>query len=602
MAIKLPPHQLPAAHQKNAYSYSLKHSTLVEMLTASARNQETNLIFMDMHNAPHPFAATQLLDNAGVVARFLMARGLEKNDKVVLMMPTSQEFVSAFFGILLAGGVPVPVSQPTGPGHQAKHLAHVAHITCDCEAKFFITYQRMEMIIGGSDAIQRMKTNFIFFDDIFHDPTAIIHTGPLPRLSADDVALIQYTSGTTSLPKGVVLTHGNLLNNMHAIGMACVPATDDVSISWLPLYHDMGLIGALLTAIYYRVPLILMRPEAFIFKPHWWLENIGRFKATICVAPNFGYHYCTTRISDSQCDQFELGSWRIAMNGAEPIDRLTLKKFYEKFKPSGLRPNVFLPVYGMAENSLAVTFPTLDTPTFVRRFDRQRLQEEKIAIDSSAKDPQRYIDLVSVGYPIVGQEIRIADTRGRTLSERSVGEILVKGASLTQGYYRNAEATQQAIKDGWLHTGDLGFILEGRLFVSGRIKEMIIKRGQNIYPYDVERIAATTDGVRLGSSVAFAVENHDAGTEDLVLVCETILTDLEKIAAMEKEIGNKILSTLGIRPDRIIIVTKGTVPKTTSGKLQRIKTKRMYLTGTLLEREAESTFQMENSIALAASH
>lgn len=594
--------QMLSSHLKNDSEYRLKYATLVDMLLANSQNREKRLIFMDMRNTPQPISYAELADNARTVASYLMARGLEKNDKVVLMMPTCKEFVYIFFGILLAGGIPVPTSQPAGSGHRSSFLAHIVHIILDCEAKFAISYKRMETIVGLSDEMQWINTDFIISEEIFDNAAAHGESRDFPPLSIDDVALLQYTSGTTSLPKGVVLTHKNLLHNMHAISVACGTTKTDVSLSWLPLYHDMGLTGALLSAIYGGITLVLMRPESFIFRPQWWLENIGRFNVTICVAPNFGYHYCTTRIADPQCGQFALASWRIALNGAEPIDQLTLQKFYCKFKSCGLRPDVFVPVYGMAENSLAVTFPSLEEPTVVRRLDRQQLEERQMALDASSNDPLQYVDLVSVGAPILGQEVRIADAEGRTLPEREVGEILVRSVSLTQGYYNNVEATEKAIKNGWLHTGDLGFVLDRRLFVSGRIKEMIIKRGRNIFPYDVERTAATVDGIRMGASAAFAVENHDTGTEDLVLVCETLTKVPEEIAAIKKKIDNTILATLGYQPDHIIITEKGTVPKTTSGKVQRLTIKKMYLDGTLFEKEIGISFQPEDHTAFAAPH
>jgi acyl-CoA synthetase (AMP-forming)/AMP-acid ligase II len=373
----------------------------------------------------------------------------------------------------------------------------------------------------------------------------------------------------------------------------------DVGISWLPLYHDMGLIGGLFTTMYWNMPIVLMKPEAFLFRPQWWMENIGRYGVTMGVAPNFGYHYCVTRISDEDLARIDLATWRLALNGAEPIDRITLQKFIDKFKPCGLRDNLFLPVYGMAENSLAATFPALDNTTVARRFDRQMLEEEHLALDSESEDSKEYIDLVAVGYPLIGQEIRIADEKGETLFERQVGEILVKSPSLTGGYYKNKSATDSAIRDGWLYTGDLGFILDGMLFISGRKKEMIIKRGKNIYPYDVERIAATVEGVRLGSCAAFAVQNQKEGTEDLVLVCESVIRDRERLEDLKKRISAEIMSRLGFRPDDIRIVPKGTVPKTTSGKLQRVLCKKIYLEDDFIETRLQDNFLLFKTIALS---
>ncbi len=567
------------AHLKNLKNYSLKSATLVESLEQRRNNQPDFMGFMDLKNQSHKLTAGDSLDGALSVAQYLMSLGLKKNDKVMVMLPTSIEFVYVYFGILMAGAVPVPVSQPAGTSNIGKFLENLQHIILDSESKFFITYDKIKMLIGSLMTIPNLVKGFIFTEELMQNKIPRDRYKPLPSIDSNDLALMQYTSGTTGKPKGVMLTHGNLLHNIHGIGLGIALSQDDVGISWLPLYHDMGLIGGMLTALYWGNRMIMMMPESFIFRPQWWLENITRFGATIGVSPNFGYHYCVTRIPDSSLSKLDLSSWRLALNGAEPVDRNTLQKFIEKFGPHGLRDDIFFPVYGMAENSLAATFPSLDKTTVVKRFRRDKLEEDHQAVDSAGTDSKTYIDLVSVGYPLVGQEVRIVDDRSVTLREREVGEILVKSPSRTIGYYKNKQATDNAIKDEWLYTGDMGFVLDGLLFISGRKKEIIIKRGKNIYPYDVERIASTVKGVRIGCCAAFAVENFNTGTEDLVLVCESVIKEKTKLDELKKNINAEILARLGIAPDDIRIVPKGTIPKTTSGKLQRLFCKRIYLEG-----------------------
>ena len=590
------------AHQKNLKGYTLKAKTLVEVLRMRGKENNKFLIFMDMKNKDHSISASHVIERSEEIAQFLMARGLKKDDKVVIMLPTSEDFVYVYFGTLIAGGIPVPVSQPAGTSNLEKYLGNLKHIIQDCEGKFFITYDKMQMIIGSMAGIKNLETDFIFTNEFYENPVTRESYKPFPDINAKDIALIQYTSGTTGHPKGVLLSHENLIHNIHGIGNASRMTKDDVGISWLPLYHDMGLIGGLFTTMYWNMLMVLMKPEAFLFRPQWWMENIGRFKVTMGVAPNFGYHYCVTRIPESELEKIDLSSWRLALNGAEPIDRITLNKFVDKFKRCGLRDNLFLPVYGMAENSLAATFPSLDNTTVIRRFDRKKLEENHIAVDSESENSKEYIDLVAVGAPLIGQEIRIVDEEGKTLYERQVGQILVKSPSLTRGYYKNEEATQKAMRDGWLYSGDLGFILDGLLYVSGRIKEMIIKRGKNIYPYDVERIAASVEGVRLGSCAAFAVENENAGTEDLVLVCESVMRDKEKLEVLKKSISNEILARLGFRPDDIKVVPKGTVPKTTSGKLQRVLCKKIYLEDDFIEKKMQDYFLLVKTVLSSYIH
>lgn len=570
-------HTAALAHQANREPYRLRANTLIEMLEQRIDADANGIIFMDMKNRERRVAASEIWNGAMETAQYLLARGIRKNTKVVVMLPTSPEFSFIYFGILMAGGIPVPVSQPAGTTNLEKYLDNLTHIIQDSDARFFITYDRIKAIAGSLMALPNLTEGFIFDTEIFATPIPRDDYRPLPRVTIDDLALIQYTSGTTGKPKGVMLSHGNLLHNIHGIGTAMQMTADDVGISWLPMYHDMGLIGGFLTTIYWKCSMVFMTPESFIFKPQWWLENISKYRCTLGVAPNFGYHYCVTRIADAHLEKLDLSSWRLALNGAEPIDRATLSKFLEKFGPCGLRDDIFFPVYGMAENSLAATFPALDQTTVVRRFRRDKLEEDHMALDSTSTDSKEYIDLVSVGYPLVGQEVRIADEAGRTLTERMVGEVMVKSASLTSGYYQNEEATRATIADGWLHTGDMGFMLDGMLYISGRKKEMIIKRGKNIYPYDVERIASTVKGVRLGCLAAFAVHNESTGTEDLILLAETTIREAAALEELKRAISAEILARLGIAPDDIRLVPKGTIPKTTSGKIQRILCKKIYL-------------------------
>ena len=387
------------AHQKNNISYELRNHTLVEALEQRASFKPEFLIFMDLKNREQRVSAADVLEKGRAVAQYLMGRGLKKNDKVVIMLPTGAHFAYIYFGILIAGGVPVPVSQPAGTSNLGKYLDNLTYIIRDCEAKFFVTYEKIKLIAGSLMNISNLVSGFLFDNEIFANPVPADQYSKLPAIKTDDLALIQYTSGTTGKPKGVMLSHKNLLHNIHGIGVASAITPDDVGISWLPMYHDMGLIGGFLSTMYWNMTMVLMSPEAFLFRPFWWMENISRYHVTMGVAPNFGYHFCVTRIDDADLHKVDLSSWRLALNGAEPVDRITLNKFLEKFKPCGLRDDIFLPVYGMAENSLAATFPSLDSTTVVRRFRRDKLEEEHVVFDSDSHNSKEYIDLVSVGIP-----------------------------------------------------------------------------------------------------------------------------------------------------------------------------------------------------------
>jgi acyl-CoA synthetase (AMP-forming)/AMP-acid ligase II len=374
------------AHQKNETKYVLKFHTLIEALEHRAKVKPEFLIFMDLKNKESHVSSADVLEQAMTAAQYLLGKGVKKNDKIVVMLPTGPNFAYIYFGILMAGGVPVPVSQPAGTSNIAKYLDNLTHIIRDSEAKYFITYEKIKLIAGSLMNIANLVQGFILDDEIFSKPVSKNDYISLPAIGPDDLALIQYTSGTTDKPKGVTLSHKNLLHNIHGIGVASALNDKDVGISWLPMYHDMGLIGGFLTSVYWNLIMVLMQPEAFLFRPRWYFENISRFRVTAGVAPNFGYHYCTTRISDADLHKLNLSSWRIALNGAEPVDRITLTKFLDKFKRAGLRDDIFLPVYGMAEDSLAATFPSLDRTTVVHRFKRDKLEEDFIAIDSDSQD------------------------------------------------------------------------------------------------------------------------------------------------------------------------------------------------------------------------
>ncbi len=578
---KLSKNHAKQAYQKNHTQYTLRTETLTQALINRSSNPGRFLIFLDGKNNETPITGADALAGALATAQYLVSRGLKKNDKVVVMLPTSFDFVKTYFGILFAGGIPVPVTQPAGTNNIEKYLDNLKHIISNSDANFFITYDKIKIIVASLLGNSGIK-EFIFASEINENPVQKENYKELPVIDTDDIALIQYTSGTTGKPKGVLLSHKNLLHNVHGICIAGRMTDKDVGISWLPLYHDMGLIGTLFTSLYWDWSLYLMQPEIFLLKPIWWFENIGKYGVTMTVAPNFGYHYCTTRISEADLSKLNLKSWRFALNGAEPIDKLTIKKFIDKFKVCGLREDVFWPVYGMAENSLAATFPDPDMPTVSKRFIRERLEVDGIAEETDSNDSKYYIDLVSVGYPLIGQEVKIVDAESNTLNEGIIGEIIISSPSLSLGYYKNEKASAEAIRDGWLYTGDMGFIVDGQLFVSGRSKEMIIKRGKNIYPYDVERIASAVPGVRLGCTAAFAIPNEASGTEDLVLVCETKTKDKEKMDRIRKEIIKELMTRLNITPDVVELVPRGTIPKTSSGKTQRVLVKKNYLDNNLV--------------------
>jgi len=404
-----------------------------------------------------------------------------------------------------------------------------------------------------------------------------------------DVALLQYTSGSTGDPKGVTLTHANLLANMRAIAEALEMGPSDVGVSWLPLYHDMGLIGAWLTLLLEGVPLVVMSPLAFLTRPERWLQVVSRHKGTIAAAPNFAFELCVRKISDKAMEGVDLSSWRAALNGAEPVNPETLERFTNRFQKFGFRREALLPVYGLAEASLGVTFPPLNRGPQVDRVERETFTTQGYA-EPAKREDENAIAFVSSGRALAKHEVVIVDKDGKRVPERTEGFLWFRGPSATLGYYQNAEATAKLFEGGptsaegeypWLQSGDRAYQADGEIYITGRVKDIIIKGGRNLYPHEVEELASRAKGIRKGCVVAFGLKGEETGTEKLVIVAESREEDRAERAAVVASINEEVSRGLGLPPDRVELIPPGSIPKTSSGKLRRDETKQLYLAGTL---------------------
>lgn len=568
---------VPPAHVRNVLPVRTSAGSLVEALEQAGRSGHTYINFLDHRNRENRLSFRDVLEGARRYANVITNRGLKKGSCVLILLPTGPEFVFSFFGTQLAGGVPVPAVPPAGLGNVPKHLESLGHIARDCRADLVVTCRSLRKALSPLASHGAPPHGTLCAEDVADEKPR--RTGR-PSCDADSVALIQYTSGSTSLPKGVVLTHGNVLGNVHGIGTALGMSDRDQGVSWLPLFHDMGLIGVLLTALYWRYTVHVMAPESFLLQPVRWLENIGRYGARLSPAPNFAYHLCVRRVRDEQLDGLDLSSWRTALNGAEPVDVSTVEAFRERFAGCGFGEKVMLPVYGMAENCLAAAFPERGSNLELRELDRQALEGRGAAVDALPGDGAPY-RAVSVGYPLAGQSVAVSDGGGGFAREGEVGEVLVGGCSVMRGYHRGAEQTARVLRGGWLHTGDLGFISGRRLFVTGRAREVIIKMGRNHYPYDLERVASEIEGVRKGCVAAFSFPDPGTGTEQVVVVAESRAAGSPEAPGIEKSVRGEILARLGVRVDRVLVVPPRVVPKTTSGKVQRVRCRAAYLAGAL---------------------
>ncbi|MDE1464054.1 AMP-binding protein [Spartinivicinus poritis] len=527
------------------------------------------------------------------IAKGLIEHGLEPGARVAIMLATKPDFFEVFFGILYAGGVPVPLYPPFRQSQVEDHLRRQASILANAEAAILIVsdelYRVGALLFGLVTSLRHIKT-----------VDGLTENGSLdaPMLVATEaIALIQYTSGSTGDPKGVVLTHANLLANIRAMGEALEANSTDVFVSWLPLYHDMGLIGAWLGSLYLGALAVIMPPLAFLAEPSRWLHAISRHRGTLSVAPNFAFELCCKSVRKEDMKGQDLSSLRIMLNGAEPVSVATIDRFSKCFAPYGFRPEVMMPVYGLAENSVGLAFPPLGRAPIVERINRTALTRRGAAVLAGADDPSA-LSFAACGRPLAGHQIRIVDDSGRELPERKQGRLQFKGPSATAGYFRNKEKTAALLTNGWLESGDLAYMVQGDVYVTGRIKDIIIKAGRNIYPHEIEETVGQLQGVRKGCVAAVSSADLNAGTEQLVLVVETKLTDTAALAELHKAIREVCVASLDVPLDVIEFVPPRTIPKTSSGKIRRAATKELYEAGALSTKPKQLWLQL---FALAAA-
>lgn len=516
---------------------------------------------------------------ASRVAAGLIARGLAPGERVAIMLPTGADFFEAFFGTLHAGGIPVPIYPPFRRSQLEEHLRRQAGILRNAEASFLLVDEDLwklgSLLSGLADSLRRVET-----------VSSLSASAPLDAPAAagpETVALIQYTSGSTGDPKGVVLTHGNLLANIRAMGEVVGARSDDVFVSWLPLYHDMGLIGAWLGSLYFGATLAVMPPLAFLADPLRWLRAISRHRATLSAAPNFAFDLCCRAARDHDLRGLDLGSLRMIANGAEPVSPVTMVRFIERFGPCGFRPGMMGPVYGLAENAVGLAFPPAGRPPIVDRIRRAALSAEGVAMPA-ADDDATALTFVACGRPLPGHQIRIVDDAGRELPERSEGRLQFKGPSATSGYFRNAAKNRTLFDGAWLESGDRAYVASGDVFITGRIKDIIIKAGRNIYPHEIEDLVGQLEGARKGGVAAIASPDSRTGTERLVLVVETRLHAEEAREGLRRRATEACMAILSMPPDAIELVPPRSIPKTSSGKVRRAATRALYESGSLASR------------------
>jgi 1-acyl-sn-glycerol-3-phosphate acyltransferase len=511
--------------------------------------------------------------------------GLEAGERVALMLRTEEAFFAAFFGVLLAGGIPVPIYPPFRADRLEEYAARQVKILRNAEARLLLTFPEATRVAG------LLRARVPSLDDVVVAERLVVsgQGGVAPHVATPaDPALIQYTSGSTGDPKGVLLSHANLLANIRAIGEAMAIGPGDVAVSWLPLYHDMGLIGSWLGALYFGVPIAIMSPLAFLSRPARWLRAIHTHRATISPAPNFAFDLCVKKIGDDELAGLDLGSWRLALNGSEAVSADTIDRFTRRFAPYGFRAETMCPVYGLAESSVALTVSPVGRGPRVDRIDREIFTQTRQARPTGATSALAF---VACGRPLPGHEVRIVDTAGQGVDERIEGHVEFRGPSVTRGYFRNLDATRRACHDGWMDSGDLGYWADGELFITGRSKDIIIKAGRNLYPQEVEEVAGDVPGIRKGCVAGFGVADPAIGTEHLVVVAESRQTAQDARERLRALVVDRVVAALGLPPDIVVIAAPGTVLKTSSGKIRRSATREAYLRGDVVRRRPSAQRQ-----------
>jgi len=501
---------------------------------------------------------------------------VRRGNRVVLSLPTSRAFVVGYFAVQWLGAIPVPAPEPNLRFKRHAYYERMVRVTADCSPAACIVMPETIDEFDADDAPagwHALRDLLLPWDD---DATSNIDCVASPTESLpDDVAFLQYTSGSTGSPKGVVVTHRALNANMRAMQLAVELKESDVVVSWMPIYHDMGLVGGLLLPIHVGMPTYLMSTMAFLSRPEIWLKAISEYRASLSPGTNYAYSLCARKLRPERMPPLDLSCWRQAINGAEPIDFQTIAAFQRKFEAYGLPKDASYPVYGMAEATLGISFPKPLTECKVDRISRRSLNENALAVPAPEGNSDA-IDVVCCGIALPGHRLAIKDPASdRILPEREIGEICFYGPSVCPGYYHEITTAGLHQARTELRTGDLGYLCEGSLYIVGRLKDVMQIGGANYYPSDIESVLQDIPGVRPGRIVAMAIRKPSIGTDLLVIVAEP------KASANEPEIKDqiqeKVRQLIGLSVGKVVFLPKGQLPLTTSGKVMRTKCAELLL-------------------------
>jgi acyl-CoA synthetase (AMP-forming)/AMP-acid ligase II len=557
----------------------------VNALLERAAGHASGVTFVDLHEREIHLGWSDIYLGALRAAGALRELGIRPGDRVALVLRTEPPFLTAFFGTLLAGAVPVPLYPPVRLSRMEEYLASTARLLRVSGARLVVAGSAVRRLLGEPLARARPELGCEVAEALEGGAP-----GPAHVPDARDLALVQFSSGSTVDPKPVALSHANLVAQTEALLALLEPTPDDRLVSWLPLYHDMGLVGCLLGAASYPGPLVLIAPEHFLARPALWLRALSRHRGTVSAAPSFAYEYAAARVRDEELAGHDLSPWRAALDGAEPVAPDTLRRFAARFAPFGFREEALLPVYGLSEATLAVTF--------TRPGQRWRARGvDPVALAARGEVEEGGREVVSVGEPLPGVEVEVRGDRGEALPERRLGVIFVRGPSVMRGYLGQPEATAGALADGWLDTGDLGFVDGGELFVHGRVRDVVIVRGANHAPDEIERALEGIPGLRPGCAVAVGFQPAGGG-EELLLLAERARAQgaAPGDAALEDAVRRAVLERTGVRAHTVALLAPGTLPRTSSGKKRRREALRRWLAGELRPPSGPAAIQLARAL------
>lgn len=516
-----------------------------------------------------------LLDRAAAYAVAFEAADIRRGEPIVLLLQHGRPLIECFFGAILHGAIPsiMPfLTEKLSPERYRESLKSLIQIT---EPVAIVTYpdfigEVQKTRIEG-DSVRHILVHSEVSSPTRWDWEQLRGTSSTP----EDIVLLQHSSGTTGLQKGVALSHQAVCNQINSYGNTIRMDQEDVVVSWLPLYHDMGLIAGFLMPILMRSTLVLMSPFDWVRAPYRLMQAVSEYAGTLSWLPNFAYNFCAKKIRERDLEGVDLSSWRAVINCSEPTRWGSHQLFYDRFKQFGLRKESLATCYAMAENVFAVTQSGIDVATNVDEIDRNVLESEQVARPSTGEG--RTVKMLSAGHPIESTRVRVIDASGDEVPDRHIGEIVIQGNCLLSRYFNRPELTESSFLDGWYRTGDLGYLVDGELFVTGRQKELIIVGGKNIHPQDLEEIVNGVEGVHPGRVVAFGVFNDEIGTEDIVLVAESERTEAAGKAALARDIRTRIAQNTDVTARHVEIVDREWLIKTSSGKIARGANREKYL-------------------------